>query len=256
MSLEKFIKKLEDDSFYYSDYDFVTNSQLGLIKEDVRTYKALRDNPHLRPSTQAMSFGRAYHVAMLEPNEFGGKVDIVNASTRGTKVFKDYVKANPNLTTIILQKEYDRIMRMQEVLFSHNEVCDLLDPSGETEMANAWRDNDTDVFCKGKGDYRKDKLLVDLKTTQDASMQGFGHSCRNYGYDRQASFYMDGFDCEEFVFIAQEKTAPYNVSIYYAGKSFLERGRSEYKYLLDTYRRFFIDNEEDVSSNIIIDTLV
>ena len=47
MSLDNFIKKLIDDSFYYSDYEFVTNSQLGLIKKDVRTYKMMRDNPEL-----------------------------------------------------------------------------------------------------------------------------------------------------------------------------------------------------------------
>ena len=48
MSLDSFIKKIEDDSFYYSDYEFVTNSQLGLIKKDVRTYKLMRDNPQLK----------------------------------------------------------------------------------------------------------------------------------------------------------------------------------------------------------------
>ena len=49
MSLDSFIKKLVDDSFYYSDYEFVTNSQLGLIKQDVRTYKMMRDY-HYNPT--------------------------------------------------------------------------------------------------------------------------------------------------------------------------------------------------------------
>jgi hypothetical protein len=255
MSLDNFIKKLVDDSFYYSDYEFVTNSQLGLIKKDVRTYKMMRDYPELRKETLPMIFGRAYHVAMLEPNEFNDKVLVFNSATRTTKGYKDFKADNPKAPTIILQKEYDKIMYMQDVLFSHNEVKDLLQKEGEREIANAWKDEDTNVFCKGKADYRNGKTLIDLKTTGDGSHWGFSNSCKKYGYDRQSAFYMDGFGCDEFVFITQEKERPYNVSIFYAGDEFIERGRQEYKYLLDVYRRFFIDNEEVVDDHLIMETL-
>ena len=255
MSLDKFIKKLVDDSFYYSDYEFVTNSQLGLIKKDVRTYKMMRDHPELNKETLPMIFGRAYHVAMLEPNEFNDKVLVFNSATRTTKGFKEFKVDNPNAPTIILQKEYDKIMYMQDVLFNHSEVRDLLQSEGEREIANAWKDDDTDVFCKGKADYRNGTTLIDLKTTSDGSHWGFSNSCKKYGYDRQSAFYMDGFGCDEFVFITQEKERPYNVSIFYAGDEFVERGRQEYKYLLDVYRKFFIDNEEIVEQHLIMETL-
>jgi len=255
MSLDSFIKKLVDDSFYYSDYEFVTNSQLGLIKKDVRTYKMMRDYPELRKETLPMIFGRAYHVAMLEPNEFNDKVLVFNSATRTTKGYKEFKADNPKAPTIILQKEYDKIMYMQDVLFSHNEVKDLLQKEGEREIANAWKDKDTNVFCKGKADYRNGTTLIDLKTTGDGSHWGFSNSCKKYGYDRQSAFYMDGFGCNEFVFITQEKERPYNVSIFYAGDEFVERGRQEYKYLLDVYRKFFIDNEEIVEQHLIMETL-
>ena len=255
MNLDSFIKKIEDDSFYYSDYEFVTNSQLGLIKKDVRTYKLMRDNPHLRTETFPMIFGRAYHVAMLEPNEFDDKVKVFDSATRTTKGYKEFKADNPNAPTIILQKEYDKIMYMQDVLFSHNEVKDLLQKEGEREIANAWKDEDTNVFCKGKADYRNGKTLIDLKTTGDGSHWGFSNSCKKYGYDRQSAFYMDGFGCDEFVFITQEKERPYNVSIFYAGDDFIERGRAEYKYLLDVYKKFFINNEAIVEEHLIMETL-
>ena len=255
MSLDSFIQKLEDDSFYYSDYEFVTNSQLGLVKKDVRTYKLIRDNPDLRTETFPMIFGRAYHVAMLEPNEFNDKVKVFDSNTRTTKGYKEFKEENSDAPTIILTKEYDKIMSMQDILFSHSEVKDLLQSGGEREIANAWKDSDTDVFCKGKADYRNGKTLIDLKTTGDGSMWGFSNSCKKYGYDRQASFYMDGFGCDEFVFITQEKEAPYNVSIFYAGQEFIDRGRNEYKYLLSVYRKFFIDNEESVDEHLIMETL-
>jgi len=255
MSLDGFVKKLVDDSFYYSDYEFVTNSQLGLIKQDVRTYKMMRDNPDLRKETLPMIFGRAYHVAMLEPNEFMKKVKVFNSATRTTKGFKEFKADNSDAPTIILQKEYDKIMYMQDVLFSHSEVNDLLQKEGEREIANAWKDNDTEVFCKGKADYRNGTTLIDLKTTGDGSYWGFSNSCKKYGYDRQSAFYMDGFNCDEFVFITQEKERPYNVSIFYAGDEFIERGRDEYKSLLSTYKKFFIDNEAVVEEHLIMETL-
>ena len=255
MSLNKFISKLTDDTFYYSDYEFVTNSQLGLIKQDVRTYKMMRDNPDLNKETMPMIFGRAYHVAMLEPNDFNNKVLVFDSATRTTKGYKEFVLANPNAPTIILQKEYDKIMYMQDVLFSHSEVNDLLQKEGEREIANAWQDHDTDVFCKAKADYKNGKTIIDLKTTGDGSLYGFSNSCKKYGYDRQSAFYLDGFGCDEFVFITQEKERPYNVSIFYAGDEFTERGRAEYKYLLDVYKKFFINNEEVVEEHIIMETL-
>ena len=211
----------------------------------------MRDHPELRVETLPMIFGRAYHVAMLEPNEFNDKVKVFDSATRTTKGYKEFKEKNSDAPTIILQKEYDKIMRMQDVLFSHSEVRDLLQSQGEREIANAWQDDDTGVFCKGKADYRNGNVLVDLKTTGDGSFYGFSNSCKKYGYDRQSAFYMDGFNCDEFVFITQEKERPYNVSIFYAGDDFLNRGRDEYKYLLDTYRRFFIDNEEVVEEHLV-----
>jgi len=255
MSLDSFIKKIEDDSFYYSDYEFVTNSQLGLIKKDVRTYRLMRDNPHLRTETFPMIFGRAYHVAMLEPNEFNDKVKVFNSATRTTKGYKEFKVSNPDAPTIILQKEYDQIMRMQDVLFSHSEVRDLLVAEGEREIANAWQDEDTGVFCKGKADYRNDGTLIDLKTTGDGSFHAFSGSCKKYGYDRQSAFYSDGFDCDDFIFITQEKTPPYNVNIYYTSRDFTDRGRDEYKYLLDIYKRFFITNESSIDEHLEIHEL-
>ena len=245
MSLDKFIKKLVDDSFYYSDYEFVTNSQLGLIKKDVRTYKMMRDNPELNKETMPMIFGRAYHVAMLEPNDFNNKVLVFNSATRTTKGFKEFKENNPKASTIILQKEYDKIMYMQDVLFSHSEVKDLLQSEGEREIANAWKDDDTNVFCKGKADYRNGKLLVDLKTTADGSFYGFSNSCKKYGYDRQSAFYGDGFKADEFVFIVIEKTAPYNIGFYHTSEDFREEGRQKYKELLATYKHVFIQEAVD-----------
>jgi hypothetical protein len=254
MALTKFIEKLSDDTFYYSDYDFVTNSQLGLINKDIRHYKFMRDNPEFREETLPMIFGRAYHVAMLEPNEFNDKIVVCDASSRVTKKYKD-LKAEQSNSTIILQKEYDKIIRMRDVLFSHKEVLDILQTQGKREIANAWQDDDTDVFCKGKADYVNGDVIVDLKTTADSSFDGFSKSCLKYGYDRQSAFYSDGFGAKDFIFIVQGKEAPYNVNIFYCSESFKEQGRMKYKELLSLYKTYFVNEEADVDEYIEIHEL-
>ena len=254
MALGKFISKLKNDSFYYSDYDFITNSQLSLIDKDIRYYKFMRDNPEFREETLPMIFGRAYHVAMLEPNEFDDKIVVCDASSRVTKKYKE-LKAEQSNSTIILQKEYDKIIRMREVLFSHKEVLDILQTQGKREIANAWQDDDTGVFCKGKADYVNGDIIVDLKTTSDASFYGFRNSCMKYGYDRQSAFYSDGFGAKEFVFIVQAKEVPYNVNIFHCSESFKEQGRMKYKDLLMLYNKYFIKEEELVEDYIEIHEL-
>ena len=66
---------------------------------------------------------------------------------------------------------------------------------------------------------------------------------------------MDGFNCDKFIFITQEKERPYNVSIFNTSNEFIDRGRDEYKYLLDVYRRYFIDNEDIIDNYIEIHEL-
>ena len=47
-----------------------------------------------------MIFGRAYHVAMLEPNEFDEKVKVFNSATRTTKGYKDFKADNPKTPNV------------------------------------------------------------------------------------------------------------------------------------------------------------
>jgi hypothetical protein len=74
--------------------------------------------------------------------------------------------------------------------------------------------------------------LVDYKTTIDASEAGFGKSVANYGYHLQASWYLEaaaacGFGVDlKFVFVVQEKTAPYLVQVFQMGSDELTIGHA------------------------------
>jgi exodeoxyribonuclease VIII len=77
---------------------------------------------------------------------------------------------------------------------------------------------------------------------EDASPDGFGKSAWNYRYYVQAPFYLDGIlesaesmAFDSFLFIAVEKSPPYNVAVYEAGLDVMQRGREAYLKDLDTY---------------------
>lgn len=257
--MDEIIKKFASDEVYYSDYSFVTNSQLGLIKKSPATYQHYRDNPSDRPITKALNFGSAFHMCMLEYDKYKKQVVVepdVNKRTKaGKEEYQKFIKLHQGMT-IISNDEHESLEGMRKRLNSSVEAMELLS-GGLSEQVNIWNDSDTKVPCKGKADYwNKDKrILVDIKTTTDASPEGFKKSAYKYGYDRQSAFYLDGFKAEQFWFVVIEKSAPYNMSIYVCGEEFLEEGRSKYKHLLDLYSFYFIQELFDPYDHVHTGTL-
>jgi exodeoxyribonuclease VIII len=81
---------------------------------------------------------------------------------------------------------------------------------------------------------------VDFKSTDNASKDAFSKSIANYGYARQAAYYLDlakdsGLPHTEFVFVAVEKEPPYAVGIYQLDQESIQWGRKKYTDLLSLY---------------------
>ena len=101
-------------------------------------------------------------------------------------------------------------------------------------------DPETGALIKCRADYRFDGgMVIDVKSTEDASQSGFGKSAQNYSYDVQAAWYCDiltahyGTLPTHFVFIAVEKTYPHAIGIYYVEPDVLAAGRVEARKRLD-----------------------
>lgn len=257
--MDEIIKKFASDEVYYSDYSFVTNSQLGLIKRSPATYQYYRENPSVRPVTKALNFGRAFHMCMLEHDKYEKEVVVepdVNKRTKvGKEKYQEFLTMHDGMTILTLD-EYESLKGMRNKLTASTEAMDLLS-GGIAEQVNVWNNKDSNVPCKGKADYwNKDKrILVDIKTTQDSSPEGFRKSAYKYGYDRQASFYLDGFQADEFWFVVIEKSAPYNMAIYNCSEDFLLEGRSKYQQLLNVYSYYFIQELFDPYEHVYTGTL-
>ena len=254
---EKYRELFVSDEEYYGDFNFVTNSQLGLLKKSPKAYQDYRNGE--KKETQAMTFGRAFHLAILEPDKFYELVvqePIVNKRTKdGRAEISEFLISTKEKGQIALSvADYDKVRIMQDELFANPKVMELLS-GGVAEQVSAWEDPDTGVYCKAKADYVKSNMVIDIKTTQDPSTTGFRSSSMKFGYDRQAAYYLDGFGKRDFVFIAIDKTRPHTIAIYQCSPEFIMGGMMEYKRLLSIYKEYFI-LENEIAENHFIEGIL
>lgn len=145
--------------------------------------------------------------------------------------------------TVLSQIDWRIVKAITSRVRKHPAASELF-KEGKAEQSIFWVDKETGVQCKGRIDWITNTsvpLVVDLKSTTDASLEGFQRSISKYRYYVQAAMYIDGLEQITnsspipFVFAAWEKHTPYASALYYATKDMIEAGRQEYRRLLRIY---------------------
>jgi hypothetical protein len=183
--------------------------------------------------TQAMEFGSAAHIFMLEdPKDRVRWCDLkkrngqyVDRSGEQFSKWKDKVLDDEGAEYGIFHHEWKKLEAMKKVLYRHSIAKNLI-VNGEPELSAFFMHDKYDgVKCKIRVDFMfedpKFFAFVDYKTCRDSSPVGFAKAAYEYGYDLQAYFYrLGGFILKgrwpHFFFIAQEKDPPYAVAVYVA----------------------------------------
>ena len=193
-----------------------------------------------------MLTGTAIHTAILEPERFAAEYRVAPAVDRRTKDGKATWEAfvadcEENGFTSISVDDLTICNNVSEVVRSCYTAQQLF-KEGVAESSMFWQDDKTGVLCKCRPDWMAaDNIIVDVKSTTDASPEGFMRSAFNYRYWVQAAWYMDGIERatgnrpEAFVFVAFEKEPPYACGFYFATDEMIEAGQIEYRQLLDKY---------------------
>jgi hypothetical protein len=237
MDIQNITHSADENTLYHADTSRIGKSGLDLIHKAPAYYwaKYLDPNREREEPTKALRIGSAFHMLLLEGEKFPHRYAIMpEFSGTGMKARKEeWLEVNAG-KEFITADEYDGIQRMRDAVMKHPLVPSLL-AQGIAERKTLWEEPETGAKCKFKPDWidTNNGLLVDVKTTADASPAGFGKSCWNYRYHVQSAFYMDGaehagLNVSHFVFIAVETTAPYLCAVYYADAEMLEAGRREY----------------------------
>lgn len=95
--------------------------------------------------------------------------------------------------TVLNQDQWDQLHQMRDAVMAHPAARALLSVPGWAELSVYWNDPVTGELCRCRPDFwRQDGVLVDLKTTEDASADEFARSIANWRYHVQHPFYVDG----------------------------------------------------------------
>lgn len=218
----------------YHAHHAVSKSVLDKIARSPLHCRAYLDGLRTEP-TPAMQFGTALHAAVLEPELFDAQYAVFEGdrrTTAGKQAYADLVARNKS---IITSADSDAITSMTAAVSSHPMASGLL-RSGRAEDSVFWTDPETGLPCKCRPDWwRTDGIVVDVKTTEDASPAGFAKSVAAFRYHVQAAHYLAGTGANRFLFIAVEKKAPYAVAVYELDSISLEVGEMIRRADLTTY---------------------
>lgn len=186
----------------------------------------------------ALAFGRALHCAVLEPDLFAETYvePVEHPHRRPTTIQRNAKKPSPATLdaiaywdaweaanagkTEITLLEKQKLVGMSEAIRRHP-LAGRLFAGGTAEETIVWDDPRTGLRCKARADYHAAErgVIVDIKSTEDASPNGFRTSVARYGYHLQHAHYASAFqalgeELRAFLFVAVEKEPPYAVAVH------------------------------------------
>jgi len=222
----------------YHRHSAVSKSHLDQIAKSPLHYWARYLDPNrVTPEpTPAMAIGSAVHTHVLELDQWDARYvtapEGINRRTNAGKAEWEAFEVASTGRTVLAKADAELVMRMGHSVFAHPAAAMLLAMPGKAETTHMWTDQATGLRCKCRPDWLTDdgSLIVDLKTTEDASPAGFRKSIANWRYHVQASWYLDGLEQatgkrpDQFIFICVEKKPPFACAVYAADAEMIQIG--------------------------------
>lgn len=222
---------------YHDDYSAVSASMLRVLMASPLTFYRrfiAKDLP--QEESDAMRFGTMFHTSVLEPDTFGDHytvmpdfhLDAGNVTAKGersdskaTAYYKAKVKeyATENSGKQFVSKdEIDLVSRMSKMCWNHKDLHQLLTSDAVIEEPIYW-EKDIRKKCRPDLVSRNYRVVLDLKTCDEANPAAFASKIAKLGYFIQAAWYREalrhsvGYDFR-FVFAAVSKKEPHEVGLY------------------------------------------
>lgn len=216
----------------------ISKSVLDKIRKSPAHAKAYLEGAS-EASTPAQVLGSAFHTLVLEPHKFDREYIVSRTFDRRTKQGKEDAARFEleNVGRVVIDEDdHENLLAMQRAVMADDCARNLLQMQGaRAEHSMYWTDPETGQQLRSRPDLwgPQDAVIVDVKTTEDASEEGFARSIADYRYHVQAAYYSDIAERltgrkHVFAFLAVEKKAPFNVSVYTLKELAIEQGRREY----------------------------
>jgi exodeoxyribonuclease VIII len=204
-------------------------------------FKLMRDKGST--PTAAMQFGTVCHTGILEPDAFDSRVvkapkfDMRKNVDKAAAAEFEFLHAGK----VMLQPaEFDRARRCIDAVLAHPAARYMLD-GGIIERSLFWKDKLFDVPCKARLDISNHGGIIDLKSCEDASADGFSRAIGSFDYSLQAASNFSGsehalnFTPSFFAFICVETEEPHCVKVWELGRESILFGLRQWDECLSRY---------------------
>jgi exodeoxyribonuclease VIII len=257
------------ESDYYK-IKALSHSMLSCLAQNPMECKMryVDDPPTLPPKdSAAFAMGHAVHCLALEPDEFEDRFVSFPKVDRRTKEGKEFAarfEAENKGKIILDPQEFQDAMACVQALNNHPEFAAIMEQPRRVEVPFEF-----DLFghkFKAKPDAIIDstRLILDIKTTDDASPHRWQWSAVDYGYHRQQIIYQEALRQAtgkgyRFVFAVVEKPKPSTrgipptVALYELDPDTVLMGYEDTQKLVQDYetRRETNDWQQPYSSGIV-----
>ncbi len=229
-------------------YDAIQAMRWSTLGAAVTSAKHLQERiASPREDTTTFRFGRAYHVAVLQPVLYDRSRIIAPASvltesgtlSTGKKATEWLAEQPTEDLPVVTPEENERCLRIRDAVSAHEDGRTWLDHATDVELPIVWQDEANGIAVQAKGRIdalcRKIGLLWDLKGTSSRggpiSVESVRRAVATYNYHGQNAWYARGLakqpepiivDALGWVFVEVE--APHDVVVVQASDRMVKRG--------------------------------
>lgn len=242
---ENILELLKDDQQYYAGVgkNYLSNSDIGVLLSNPKEFGKTRED------NKAFMEGRYFHQLILEP-EKAKNILYVDASTRATKIYKEFCDAN-GVDFCLLEKEVQDVKALVSIIQSNIAFFEEIHKKGNQFEVPAVGEIQG-MMWKGKADIVTDEMVIDLKTTSD--IEKFKWNAKKYNYDSQCYIYQQLFG-KPLVFYVIDKTTGV-LGIFRPTQDFVDGGAVKVARAIDMYQRYYGPEASDNVDNYYIDELL
>lgn len=182
------------------------------------------------------TLGRVTHLATYEPERFKAEVEVWEGRRAGN-LWKKFQADNAG-REIIKKEPAEMAVRIAHSIRSEPTAQRYLkEGRGEQTLLWTWPNG---IEAKGRVDWlvKGEDVVMDLKTTRDASPDAFSRQAAAMLYHAQAAYYVDGLKIitgrkYRYLIAAVEPKPPFAACIYELNDDVLDAGRIIYDPLLE-----------------------